>query len=36
MLVAIVVEEELTASLSRGWQLTKELKSGKMLIARSV
>jgi len=28
-------EEELTTYLSKGWQLTKELRSGKMLIARS-
>ena len=32
----LVAEEELTSYLNKGWQLTKELRSGKMLIARSV
>jgi len=30
----LVAEEELTTYLNKGWQLTKELRSGKMLIAR--
>jgi hypothetical protein len=28
-------EEELTTYLNKGWQLAKELRSGKMLIARA-
>jgi len=31
----LVTEEELTAYLNKGWQLAKELRSGKMLIARA-
>ncbi len=30
----LVTEEELTTYLNRGWQLAKELRSGKMLIAK--
>lgn len=30
----LVTEEELTSYLNKGWQLTRELRSGKMLIAR--
>lgn len=32
----LVTEEELTTYLNKGWQLAKELRSGKMLIAGSV
>lgn len=31
----LVTEKELTAYLNKGWQLTKELRSGKMLIAKA-
>ena len=31
----LVTEEELTAYLNKGWQLSKELRSGKMLIAKA-
>jgi hypothetical protein len=31
----LVEEEELTSYLNKGWQLTKELRSGKMLIAKA-
>jgi len=30
----LVTEEELTTYLNKGWQLAKELRSGKMLIAK--
>jgi len=31
----LVTEEELTSYLNKGWQLSKELRSGKMLIAKA-
>jgi len=31
----LVREEQLTTYLNKGWQLTKELRSGKMLIAKA-
>lgn len=31
----LVAEEELTSYLNKGWQLTRELRSGKMLIAKA-